>query len=209
MANFHVIAGAGDKVDMPMIRRIELTELFDALRLGAADFWEKPSHYALLALIYPIIGIVLTVWMNGFYTWPLLYPLIGGFADDAQELTTPSPLELAAPLTAALGADLARPVGADGHPVPAALLQRPDVDGHPAGVPVLVLGGLARRGVGRAVHREVDELHKPVRLEDGAEVVQSQGQPPVEDLEGRRLALLGGEHRVDPDPMDAPGQADR
>src|SRR5690606_34178780 len=27
-------------------------------------------------------------------------PLIGGFADDAQELTTPSPLELAAPLTA-------------------------------------------------------------------------------------------------------------
>jgi len=80
MANFHVIAGAGDKLDMPMIRRIELTELFDALRLGAADFWEKPSHYALLALIYPIIGIVLTVWMNGFYTWPLLYPLVGGFA---------------------------------------------------------------------------------------------------------------------------------
>ena len=55
-------------------------DLFDALRLGAADFWEKPSHYVMLALIYPIVGIVLTVWMNGYHTWPLLYPLVGGFA---------------------------------------------------------------------------------------------------------------------------------
>jgi uncharacterized membrane protein len=80
MSSFHVIAGAGDKLDMPMIRRIELADLFHALRLGAADFAAKSSHYVLLALIYPIIGIVLTVWMNGFYTWPLLYPLVGGFA---------------------------------------------------------------------------------------------------------------------------------
>ncbi len=80
MANFHVIAGMGDKLDMPMIRRIEFSDLFEALRLGASDFWEKPSHYVLLALIYPVIGIVLTVWMNGYHTWPLLYPLVGGFA---------------------------------------------------------------------------------------------------------------------------------
>jgi len=31
-------------------------------------------------LIYPIIGIVLTVWMNGWHAWTLLYPLVGGFA---------------------------------------------------------------------------------------------------------------------------------
>lgn len=80
MANLHVMAGAGDKLDMPVIRTIAVADLFTALRRGAGDFWDKPSHYVLLMLIYPIIGIVLTVWMNGFYTWPLLYPLVGGFA---------------------------------------------------------------------------------------------------------------------------------
>lgn len=80
MANFHVISGMGDKLDMPIIRSITIADLFDALRKGAADFWERPSHYVMLVLIYPIVGIVLTVWMNGYYTWPLLYPLIGGFA---------------------------------------------------------------------------------------------------------------------------------
>lgn len=80
MANFHVIAGAGDKLDMPVIRTIHLADLVDVLRQGVADFWEKPSHYVMLVLIYPIVGIVLTVWMNGYYTWPLLYPLVGGFA---------------------------------------------------------------------------------------------------------------------------------
>jgi uncharacterized membrane protein len=80
MSNFHVLAGAGDKLDMPVIRRISIADLFDALRQGAADFWEKPSHYVMLVLIYPIVGIVLTVWMDGYNTWSLLYPLIGGFA---------------------------------------------------------------------------------------------------------------------------------
>lgn len=80
MSNFHVIAGAGDKLDMPIIRTIHISDLFDALRQGAADFWEKPSHYVMLVLIYPIVGIVLTIWMNGYQTWPLLYPLVGGFA---------------------------------------------------------------------------------------------------------------------------------
>lgn len=80
MAHFHVISGMGDKLDMPIIRRIGFADLGDALRLGASDFWEKPSHYVMLTVIYPIVGIVLAVWMSGYHTWPLLYPLIGGFA---------------------------------------------------------------------------------------------------------------------------------
>ncbi|MGV8855618.1 MAG: DUF2189 domain-containing protein [Devosia sp.] len=80
MAHFHIIAGTGDKLDLPVIRTITVADLGLALRRGATDFWERPSHYAMLAVIYPIIGIVLTVWMNGFHTWTLLYPLIGGFA---------------------------------------------------------------------------------------------------------------------------------
>ena len=80
MSNFHVVSGAGDKLDLPMIRKISMSDVFDALRRGASDFWEKPSHYVMLVLIYPIVGIVLTVWMDGYHTWSLLYPLIGGFA---------------------------------------------------------------------------------------------------------------------------------
>ncbi|KKB78775.1 cytochrome C oxidase subunit I [Devosia soli] len=80
MAHIHLIAGAGDKLDFPVIKTIHLNDLATALRRGAEDFWAKPSHYLLLMVIYPIVGIVLTVWMNGFHTWPLLYPLIGGFA---------------------------------------------------------------------------------------------------------------------------------
>lgn len=80
MARIHIMAGAGEKLDMPVIRTITMADLGDALRSGIADFAAKPSHYVLLMLIYPIIGIVLSVWMNGFHTWPLLYPLVGGFA---------------------------------------------------------------------------------------------------------------------------------
>lgn len=80
MTQLHVMAGAGDKLDMPVIETISTADLMTALKRGAVDFWAKPSHYFLLALIYPVIGVVLTVWMNGFHTWPLLYPLIGGFA---------------------------------------------------------------------------------------------------------------------------------
>ncbi|KKB76176.1 cytochrome C oxidase subunit I [Devosia limi DSM 17137] len=80
MAHFHVIGGAGEKLAHPVVRKIGLSDLFDSLRQGAADFWEKPSHYVLLTLIYPIVGIGLAVWMSGYYTWPMLYPLVGGFA---------------------------------------------------------------------------------------------------------------------------------
>ncbi|GLQ12303.1 hypothetical protein GCM10007913_42360 [Devosia yakushimensis] len=80
MANFHVIGGATEVLEHPTIRKISLADLMDALKRGMSDFWAKPSHYVLLTLIYPLVGIVLAVWMSGYHTWPLLYPLMGGFA---------------------------------------------------------------------------------------------------------------------------------
>lgn len=80
MAKMHLMSGVGEKLDMPVIAKISFADLSDSLRQGAADFWAKPSHFLPLAIIYPIIGIVLTVWMNGYQTWPMLYPLVGGFA---------------------------------------------------------------------------------------------------------------------------------
>ena len=54
MANFHVIGGAHETLDHPEIRKIGISDLFDALRRGIDDFWEKPSHYVLLTIIYPL-----------------------------------------------------------------------------------------------------------------------------------------------------------
>lgn len=80
MANFHVIGGVTQTPDYPTIHTISLSDLGTCLRRGVDDFWEKPSHYVLLSIIYPIVGIVLAIWTSGYHTWPLLYPLMAGFA---------------------------------------------------------------------------------------------------------------------------------
>ncbi|TPM02808.1 DUF2189 domain-containing protein [Mesorhizobium sp. B2-3-11] len=81
MANFHVYAaGTGSKLEHPAIRRIAVADVFDALRRGFDDFWEKPSHYVFLCLIYPVAGIVLITWSSGGNALQLVYPLMTGFA---------------------------------------------------------------------------------------------------------------------------------
>jgi uncharacterized membrane protein len=80
MAQFHVIAGATDTPVIPQVRRIGVSDLFDALREGFEDFWAKPSHYVFLCLIYPIAGLVLMRWTSGSNALALLYPLMSGFA---------------------------------------------------------------------------------------------------------------------------------
>lgn len=81
MANFHVYAaGAGDDAQHPTVRRIAVSDVFDALRLGVQDFWEKPSHYVFLGLIYPIVGVFLITWTSGGNALQLIYPLLTGFA---------------------------------------------------------------------------------------------------------------------------------
>jgi uncharacterized membrane protein len=80
MANFHVIAGAGETLVRPNIRRIGLADIQDALRKGLDDFRAKPSHYVFLALIYPLVGVVLAAWTSGHNALPMLFPLMSGFA---------------------------------------------------------------------------------------------------------------------------------
>jgi len=80
MAEFHVIAGASDIPIYPAVRKIRMADIVDCLRRGFNDFWEKPSHYIFVALIYPIAGLVFAYWTAGNNTLPLLYPLIAGFA---------------------------------------------------------------------------------------------------------------------------------
>ena len=80
MAEFHVLAGTGDRITHPAVRKIHVGDLTAALREGFDDFMDKPSHYVFLGLIYPIVGLVLALWTSGYNALPLLYPLMSGFA---------------------------------------------------------------------------------------------------------------------------------
>ncbi|TPI43765.1 DUF2189 domain-containing protein [Mesorhizobium sp. B3-1-6] len=80
MAGFHVMTDARGMHVQPTVRHISTSDLWDALKLGAEDFWAKPSHYVFLCLIYPIVGLILTRWSSGSNAIQLVYPLMSGFA---------------------------------------------------------------------------------------------------------------------------------
>lgn len=80
MAGFHVYAGTNGTVEHPAVRRITVQDVFDALRRGFEDFWDRPSHYVFLCLIYPIVGVFLITWTSGGSAFQLVFPLMSGFA---------------------------------------------------------------------------------------------------------------------------------
>src|SRR6201996_3423700 len=65
---------------IPVVRKIGLSDLQDALRLGWEDFKAVPSHAIILCVIYPILGLVLARAVFGYAVVPLLFPLAAGFA---------------------------------------------------------------------------------------------------------------------------------
>jgi uncharacterized membrane protein len=75
--NVTQIAGTADS---PAIRRISISDLHRALRLGWEDFKAVPSHAIILCVIYPVIGLVLARLVQGYSVLPLLFPLAAGFA---------------------------------------------------------------------------------------------------------------------------------
>src|SRR6478672_11669068 len=62
------------------IRKIELSDLGEALRLGWEDFKAMPSHAVVVCVIYPVLGIALFRMVLGYSILPLLFPLAAGFA---------------------------------------------------------------------------------------------------------------------------------
>ena len=80
MAELHVLTGPSGTVAFPTVRKIGFGDLTEALRLGWQDFWKKPSHLAFLGLIYPLAGAAIGLWTSGSKSWPLMFPLISGFA---------------------------------------------------------------------------------------------------------------------------------
>jgi uncharacterized membrane protein len=80
MAYSNILVGAGTRPAQPVIRRIGLADLRDALAKGINDFYEMPTHAMFLCIIYPVVGFVLAWFTFGFSILPLLYPLVSGFA---------------------------------------------------------------------------------------------------------------------------------
>src|SRR5215831_15289419 len=62
-----------------VVRRIGLSDLGDALRLGWEDFKAIPTHAVVLCVIYPVLGLVLFRLVVGYSVLPLLFPLAAGF----------------------------------------------------------------------------------------------------------------------------------
>jgi uncharacterized membrane protein len=80
MAHSHLISGAAGSSAVPVIRKIGLADLKDALSRGTDDFLAMPTHAIFLCVIYPLIGLVAARLAFGYSVLPLLYPLATGFA---------------------------------------------------------------------------------------------------------------------------------
>ncbi len=76
----HVIVGAGDPSAEPIVRRIGIADLKDALRKGFDDFWAMPTHVIFVSIIYPLVGLFLARLTFGYDVLPLLFPLVAGYA---------------------------------------------------------------------------------------------------------------------------------
>jgi uncharacterized membrane protein len=61
------------------VRRIEIANLVEALRLGWRDFLVIPTQLAFLCLIYPLAGLVMSRAAAGSDLLPLIYPMLAGF----------------------------------------------------------------------------------------------------------------------------------
>ena len=80
MPNIHLFTGAGDSPAYPIVRKIGVADLKDAVAKGVDDFLAMPTHVIFLAVIYPVVAWFLAAMTFGYDLMPLLFPLAGGFA---------------------------------------------------------------------------------------------------------------------------------
>ena len=72
---------SGEAASEPIeVRRIEVADVLDALRAGLDDFMARPSHYAFVVVVYPVIGLAMFAWVARGSALHLIYPLVSGFA---------------------------------------------------------------------------------------------------------------------------------
>lgn len=64
----------------PVIRRIGLPDLRQALARGYADFVATPTQLVFLCVLYPVVGLVAARMLSGGDTLDLLFPLVAGLS---------------------------------------------------------------------------------------------------------------------------------
>jgi uncharacterized membrane protein len=80
MIHLHVMSGSESIATLPVVRKIGMSDLKEALVKGLDDFRAFPTHVMFLSIIYPIIGLVLARLTLSYDLLPLLFPLAAGFA---------------------------------------------------------------------------------------------------------------------------------
>jgi uncharacterized membrane protein len=61
------------------IRRIDIKDLWQALKEGFDDFNAKPSSVFFLCIVYPLFALFLTLFLIGQNLLHLIFPMIAGF----------------------------------------------------------------------------------------------------------------------------------
>ncbi|HVJ44085.1 MAG TPA: DUF2189 domain-containing protein [Dongiaceae bacterium] len=65
---------------MPVVRRVDIADLRDAILRGVKDFGAYRTDVVFLCVIYPLAGLVLARLAFGYDMLPLIFPLASGFA---------------------------------------------------------------------------------------------------------------------------------
>jgi uncharacterized membrane protein len=65
--------------DQPIVRKIGIADLRDALAEGLADFNAMPTHLVFLCLIYPIVTLIAARTAAGYEVVPLVFPFLAGY----------------------------------------------------------------------------------------------------------------------------------
>jgi uncharacterized membrane protein len=71
---------AGAAVAEPTVRRIAVSDIGDALRLGWQDFLAAPTQLLFLGLLYPLVGLFAARATAGGDLMVLFYPLVAGLS---------------------------------------------------------------------------------------------------------------------------------
>jgi uncharacterized membrane protein len=64
----------------PVVRKISLADVKDALARGRDDFMATPTQLVFLCIVYPIVGLLAARAASGGNLLPLLYPLVAGLS---------------------------------------------------------------------------------------------------------------------------------
>ena len=79
MTNAQAIVDGDVSTAQPIIRKIGVADLKDALAGGLADFNAMPTHLLFLCIIYPIVVLIAARVYAGYEALPLVFPILAGY----------------------------------------------------------------------------------------------------------------------------------